>query len=225
MQRCFVDHRSSAELDTRIARLETSSRRDRLIGFAVVALLFATAAAPAPSAGDAAVAPLVVTDATGASATLTGRGLTVRDPAGHVRSFVGIDAGNRPSLDLSDASGTLRESMYLLDDQPELRQFDSAGKRRLVLSLNKANDGQLLLNDANETLRLALFRASSGDPQMGLYGSDAKLRAYFSTDDTSPYLVMRDNSATNRIYIGGYSDGSIGMNIRNTANAVVWKVP
>ena len=49
---------------------------------------------------------------------------------------------------------------------------------------------------------------------MGLYGSDEKLRAYFATDDASPYLVMRDNAGTTRVYAGGYQDGAIGIDVR-----------
>ena len=216
---------SSTDISARIARLEGSSRRDRLLGVAVLALVFATAQAPGPPTTTATTTPIVVRDATGVTATLTARGLTVRDPAGHVRSFVGIDEGNRPSVDLSDATGQLRESMYLLNELPVLRQFDAAGKRRAEMHLDATNDGELLLSDPNEKLRLALFRTKGGDPQLGLYGSDEKLRAYFSTDDASPYLVMRDSGGTNRVYAGGYQDGSIGIDVRSAANVVLWKAP
>jgi hypothetical protein len=83
----------------------------------------------------------------------------------------------------------------------------------------------LVLTDANEKILLALFSTKSGDPQIGLYGTDEKLRAFFSTDDVSPYLVMRDATGQNRLNIGGYSDGSIGMDIRNASAAVLWKAP
>jgi hypothetical protein len=211
---------SGFDLSARVARLESSSRRDRAIVVAVAVLALATAQVPAPSS-----TPVVVRDATGVSATLSARGLTVRDAAGHERAFVGIDADNRPSVDLGDSAGQLRESMYLLNELPVLRQFDKAGKRRAEMRLDASNDGELLINDAAEKLRLALFRTKGGDPQLGLYGSDEKLRAYFSTDDDSPYLVMRDNAGTTRIYAGGYKDGSIGLDIRNAANAIVWRAP
>jgi hypothetical protein len=115
--------------------------------------------------------------------------------------------------------------MYLLKDLPVLRQFDSAGKRRAEMRLDSTNDGEFLINDQNEKLRLALFRTTSGDPQLGLYGTDEKLRAYLGTDDASPYLVMRDAGATTRVYAGGYKDGSIGLDVRNSANTVLWKAP
>jgi hypothetical protein len=215
-----VEPTSTPDLVARVARLESSSRRDRAIVLAVALVALATAQTPGPGA-----TPVVIRDGTGSSATLSGKGLTVRDAAGHERAFIGIDADNRPSVDLGDSTGRLRESMYLLNELPVLRQFDSAGKRRAEIRLDASNDGELLLNDANEKLRLALFRTTGGDPQLALYGTDEKLRAYFATDDDSPYLVMRDGAGTTRIYAGGYKDGSIGVDIRNAANTVMWKAP
>jgi hypothetical protein len=212
---------TGAELGARVARLESSSRRDRAIVVGLAVLALATAQAPAP---DSRSTPVVVRDASGVSATLTARGLTVRDAGGHERAFVGIDADSRPSVDLADSTGQLRESMYLLNELPVLRQFDKAGKRRAEIRLDANQDGELLINDAAEKLRLALFRTTSGDPQLGLYGSDEKLRAYFSTDDDSPYLVMRDNAGTTRVYAGGYKDGKIGLDVRDASNNSVWSV-
>ena len=212
---------SQAGLAARVTRLESSSRRDRAIVVALAVLALATAQAPAPGSRST---PVVVRDATGVSATLTAHGLSVRDAAGHERAFVGIDADSRPSVDLADSTGQLRESMYLLDELPVLRQFDKAGKRRAEFRLDANQDGELLINDAGEKVRLALFRTSSGDPQLGLYGSDERLRAYFSTDDDSPYLVMRDNAGTTRVYAGGYRDGKIGIDVRDASNNSVWSV-
>ena len=211
--------------DRRISKLESSSRRDRVIGLAMLALAFATAQAPAPPAAPGTAGPVVVRDATGGTATLTASGLTVRDKNGRERSFTGIDSEGKPSLDLSDDTGRLRESMYLLDGVPILRQFDSAGKRRAEIRIDNTGDGELLLSDQTEKLRLALFRTSKGDPQLGLYGSDEKLRAYFSTDDDSPYLVMKDRTAQTRVYVGGYTDGKIGIDVRDTANKTLWSAP
>ena len=193
-----------------------------MLGLAVLALVFATAQAPAPPPTSS--APVVVRDATGASATLTANGLFVRDAAGRTRTFVGLDNG-KPSMDLRDAAGGLRSSMFLVDDVPYMRQYDAKGTTRSQLRLDSTSDGEFNLYDQNAKLRLGLFRTTGGDPQIGLYGSDEKLRAYFATDDTSPYLVMRDASGTNRIYVGGYTDGSIGMNVRDSSNTIVWKAP
>ena len=212
------------DLDARVARLERGNRRDRAIGFAVLALLFVTAQAPGSTPVTTSAA-YTVRDASGASSTLSATGLTVRDAKGNVRVFEGIDSGGRPSLDMHDTAGTLRESMYLLDGVPKLRLFDTNGKRREEVGLDDKGDGLFQLNDANEKLRLQLARASSGDPQLQLYGTDEKLRAYFATDDVSPYLVMRDAAGNNRVYVGGYSDGTIGMNVKNASGTVQWQAP
>ena len=220
-----MERSTAPDLATRVARLESSSRRDRAIVLTVALIALATAQAPGPSNPSTATStPVIVRDASGGSATLTSQGLTIRDAAGHERAFIGIDVDKRPSVDLGDSTGRLRESMYLLNELPVLRQFDSSGKRRAEIRLDASNDGELLINDASEKLRLALFRTSGGDPQLGLYGSDEKLRAYFSTDDDSPYLVMRDRAGTTRVYAGGYKDGKIGMDVRDASNASIWSV-
>jgi hypothetical protein len=213
---------ASPELQARVERQERGSRRDRAIGFAVLALLFVTAQAPG-STPVTTSAPYTVRSASGASATLSSTGLTVRDAKGNVRVFDGIDSGGRPSLDMHDAAGVLRESMYLLDDAPKFRLFDSSGKRREEVGLDAKGNGLLQLNDANEKLRLDM--EANGNPAFDLYGSDEKLRAYFATDDVSPYLVMRDAAGNNRVYVGGYSDGPIGINIKNESNTVLWQAP
>jgi len=226
-----LERSSDPDPAVRVARLEASRLLSRAVVAGVAILAFATAQT---SSGGSTSAPIVVRDASGASATLTAQGVTVRDAAGNRRMFAGVDSDGFPSVDLSDAKGQLRQSMYLLPgladngskvEFPILRQFDANGKRRAEMRLDVAQDGELLLNDASETIRAALFRTKGGDPQLGLYGTDAKLRAFFSTDDDSPYLVMRDRGGTNRVYAGGYTDGSIGMAIRNAANVVVWKAP
>ena len=215
---------SSETLFARVTRLERSSRRDRAIVLGVIVVAVLTAQTSAPQS-NASTTPIVVKDAGGTPATLAGSGLTVRDASGTIRLFAGVDDQGRPSLDLRDSGGRLRQSMYLLGQQPTLRQFDVTGKRRLEVRLNDQDTGEVRLTDANENLRGAFFITSKGDPQIGLYGTDEKLRAFFSTDDASPYLVMRDPAGANRVNIGGYSDGSIGMDIRSASNSVLWKAP
>lgn len=213
--------------EARIAQLERSSRRDRTIALGVLAIALTTAqdplaSVPAPSS----FTSVVVRDASGTSATLSASGLTVRDVAGKERVFCGIDTSGRPSLDLNDRSGQLRESLYLLDKgYPTLRQFDAGGKRRFEVRLDSADSGELLLNDENEKVRMALFRTTSGDPEIGLYGTDEKLRSYWATDNDSPYLVMRDASEATRVYVGGYKDGKIGLDVRDASNVTLWKTP
>jgi len=218
-----MEHASTEHLDRRIGRLERSSRRDRFIGLAVMLVLVATAQAPAGPAST----PIIVRDATGASATLTSAGLVVRDAAGRTRVFAGLDSDGKPSFDLSDATGRLRETLYLVDGTPALRQFDAAGKSRTELALDPKSNGELLLRDDQQKIRLALFQRSvgAGDPQIQLYGSDGKDRATFSTDDDSPYLIMKDGAGGTRVYMGGYQNGKIGIDVRNASNTTLWSAP
>jgi hypothetical protein len=215
----------SETLRTRVERLERASLRDRAIVFGVVALALVTAQAPSSSSGpQISAAPITVQDALGHSATLTSSGLVVRDASGP-RVFAGVDDQNRPSIDLHDKTKGLRESMYLFGtaSSPTLRDFDANGKRRLELRVSDAGNPELQISDPNEKLRGALFMGTNGNPQLGLYGSDEKLRAYLSTDDVSPFLVMRDASGQSRVDVGGFTDGTIGMDIRNASNVVLWK--
>jgi hypothetical protein len=211
------------DLVARLDRLEHTIRRDRAIALAVIGFAFATAQTAAPKAVQS--APIVISDASGASATLTATGLTFDDAHGNERTFVGLDSSGYPSLDLSDASGTLRESVYLLKDTPVLRQFDATEKDRMELRLDSTENAQMLFRDENGKARIGMFRTSTGDPQLALYGSDEKLRAYLATDDDSPYLVMRDATGATRLYAGGYTGGAIGMDIRDASSTVLWKAP
>ncbi len=220
-------------LKTRVNRLERESKRDRAVIFGVVLLAMLTAQAPAPQAPSTPAgprvfnAPITVTNAAGQSTTLSASGLVVHDASGKERLLIGVDSENRPSIDLRDASGGLRESLYLFEQKtPTLRQFDANDKRRLELALSDAGNGELELNDPNEKLRAAFFiGATTGNPQVALYGTDEKLRAFLATDDVMPYLVLRDNNGTSRINVGGFSDGTVGMDIRDAANTVLWKAP
>lgn len=212
---------SDVPLAARIARLERVARRDRVLALGVLAVALATAQAPAPTSS-----PLIVRAGAGAQATLSAHGLTVRDAAGNVRTVFGLDKDAYPSLDLSDTSGRIRESMYLLNDRPVLRQFDAAGKRRAELFLaSDSENGEFVIRDAADVTRLAVFRGSQGLPEIAFYGTDAKVRAYLSTDDDAPYLVMKDRAGTSRVVMGSYASGKIGMDVRNAAGAAVWSRP
>ena len=210
---------SDGELAARVVRLERAARRDRVLALGALALALATAQAPAAR-------PIAVHDAGGATATMTARGLEVRDGAGMLRTRFGLDKTDYPSLDLFDASGTVRESMYLSNDRPVLRQFDKAGKRRAEMFLASGTEnGELAIRDAKDVTRLAVFRGNSGLPELALYGTDGNVRAYVATDDTSPFLVMKDRAGTSRVAMGGFGSGKIGMELRSTGGTVLWSAP
>ncbi len=210
---------SETALGERVARLERIARRDRVLALGALTLCLATAAAPATN-------QLVVTDPAGGTATLTSTGLVVRNGANVVRSAFGLDKDRYPSIDEYDTSGGLRQSMYLLSDRPVLRQFDKAGKRRAEMFLaSDTQNGELVIRDAGEVTRGAVFLGSQGLPEAAFYGSDSNVRAYLATDDTSPYLVMKDGSGVSRLTIGGYQSGAIGMEVRNAAGTALWSKP
>jgi hypothetical protein len=211
-------------LQARIEQLEHGRRRDRAIVFGVIALALATAQAP-PVSPSISQTPITVSNAQGTS-TLTATGLVVNDSAGHRRILIGFDSNSWPTASLSDSNGKTRESLYLFGDtNGTLRQFDVNGKRRLELRVTDPGNGELQLSDANENLRAAFFFGTNGNPQLGLYGTDVKLRAFLATDDIAPYFVIRDATGQNRIDIGGFTDGSIGMDLRDASNTVLWKAP
>jgi hypothetical protein len=211
----------------RVARLERTARRDRAFALGAVALLLATAQAPAggvvaPSTGN----PVVVTAASGANARLTAGGLVVRDASGAVRTSAWIDGDGSPSFDEDDASGTLRQTAYLASGFPTLRQFDAKGIQRDELFVSKdPQNPEFTIIDENKVRRLAVFRGSEGNPELALYGSNAAVRAYIATNDNVPYLVMRDSGAHTRVSMGAYNDGTIGMDVRDTAGTTLWKKP
>jgi hypothetical protein len=211
---------SEAALQARVARLERAARRERIVALGVLALALATAQAPAPTSS-----PVIVRDAHG-SATLTARGLTIRDASNTTRILVGLDDHGYPSVDLSDTGGSLREAMDVISDHPVLRQYDKAGKRRAELFLASDTDnGEFVIRDTSETNRAALFIGTKGLPEIAFYGSDAKARAYLSADDIGAYLVMNDRSAVSRVVMGNYTDGHVGMDIRDAAGNALWKAP
>lgn len=208
----------SAVLAERIARLERAARRDRVLAIGALVFVLATAQSPASI-------PLVVRDAGGGTATLAATGLVFRDGARLPRTGFGLDKDRYPSLDLYDASGAMRESMYLLRDRPVLRQFDKAGKRRAELFLADTQNGEFVIRDASDVTRAAAFVGNAGLPEAAFYGSDGKVRAYVASDDNAPYLVMKDQAGTARVVLGSYETGRIGMDVRNVAGTVVYSKP
>jgi hypothetical protein len=210
---------SESALTERIARLERTARRDRILALGALALALATAQAPAAT-------PLVVRDAGGGTATLSATGLAVRDGARTLRNAIGLDKDRYPSLDLYDSTGAIRQSMYLLTDRPVLRQFDKAGKRRAEMFLaSDTQNGEFVIRDASDVTRAAAFIGTQGLPEAAFYGTDGQVRAYLSTDDVSPYLVMKDKAGNSRVVMGGYASGRMGMDVRNAAGTAVWSKP
>jgi len=205
-------------LVARIARLEAVARRDRTFALGSLVVLLATAQT-APVSG-----PIAVAGASG-SATIGAAGLVVRDANKVARQDVGLDSSGYPSLDFQDAAGKLRESMYLLKDRPVLRQFDSNGKRRAEAFLTLTDNPEFAISDAAENARLSIFQGDKDLPEFALYGSDAKVRAYISSDDAGSFLVMKDGNGVTRLDMGTYTSGAVGIDVRNAAGTEVYSKP
>lgn len=214
---------TEAQLLARVEQLERVARRDRALALGVLALALATAQAPAPQPRSA---PVVVRDASGRSATLSAAGVTIADARGTIREDAGLDGDGYPSVDLYDTSGAVRQAMYLLKERPVLRQFDQAGKARAELQLAAdTENGEFVVRDAAEVTRAAAFIGAQGLPELALYGSDGKVRAYLSADDAGPYLVMNDGAANARAVAGRNDSGKFGMEVRNADGETSWSKP
>src|SRR5579875_1252836 len=147
-----MDTTGAQELAARVARLEATIRRQRIVGLGVLAILFATAQTSSSTQ------PFTVQGSNG-SVQVTGSGISVRDSGGQQRVFIGLDSGGRPSIDLRDSTGTLRQSMFLVSDTsaPTFRQFDTSGNTRMEQFLTKEGFPDYRLLDANGKRRLAVF--------------------------------------------------------------------
>jgi hypothetical protein len=213
----------SASIADRIARLERRARRDRMVALGALAIVLATAQAPSTASN---ARPLIVTGIDRGSVRLDASGIVVRDAAGSQRADAGIDPDGSPGADLYDTTATIRAGAYLLKDQPLFRLFDTSGKRRIDMYLSSGDQNpQFDLRESGGTTRLDLFIGSKGVPGLAMYGTDGKARAYFDTDDASPFLVMKDQAGSTRVVVGGYTSGKIGADIRDASGTVLWSQP
>ena len=211
---------TDAALAERVEGLERRARRDRILALGALALVLATAQAPASGGG-----PTVVRGADGSSAAITVNGLAVRD-ASQMRVFAGVGIEAAPSVNEYDSTGRMRQSAYLaVNGSPGLRQYDANGKLRSSLEL--ANDGSPKLHQygPTENVRLALFIGDKGLPEVDVNASNTNTMGYLSADDDGPYLVMRDANQGIRVYAGRYSTGAWGLDVRNAANTTLFGKP
>ena len=208
------------ELQKRVARLESAARRDRTIALAALAILFATAQTTSSE-------PVTVRGANG-NAQLTASGVVITDASNQQRMFVGIDSEGRPSVDLRDSTGKLRETLFLTsgDSAPTFRLFDAAGTDRMEEFLGKDGFPNIRLLDANGKRRLSAFIGyDTGNPEFAVYGSDEEARGYLVGPDCGAYFDLRDGSKNFRAHMGTYPDCSFGIFLRNQAGQNQWAVP
>lgn len=211
---------NSSELAARVARLEAKVKRDRTIALAALAILFATAQS-APSS-----TPLSVRSQQ-ASTQVTASGVVVRDANGQQRVFIGLDSEGRPSIDLRDGTGKLRQTLFLTsgNSAPTFRQFDASGTTRLEAYLSIPGEyPNLRLLDNNGKRRLSAFIGSdTGNPEIGVFGSDEQARGYLVAEDKGAYFDIRDASKTIRAQMGVYPEGGFGIFLANASGQTTWR--
>lgn len=208
------------ELQKRVARLESTVRRDRTIALAALAILFATAQTTSTE-------PVTVRGPNG-SAQLTASGVVILDASNQQRAFFGLDSEGRPSVDLRDGSGKLRGTLFLTsgDFEPTFRLFDSAGTDRMEEFVGKDGFPNIRLLDANGKRRLSAFIGyDTGNGEFAVYGSDEEPRGYLVGPDCGAYFDLRDANKAFRAHMGTYPDCSFGIFLRNQSGQNQWAVP
>ena len=213
-------------LARRVDQLERANRRWRAVAVATLGLAaiggLAGQAPPPPASG-----PVVITDGIH-TARLTARGLTVRTTDSR-SVFAGMDGDDNPSVDLrSSGTGNLRASMYLYKGtNPAIALFDAGGKKRYMSYVGTTSDYPGTdYYDASGTLRASMFiGTTTSSPEVAVYDTSGKARAYMQAGSQGGFLVVRDAASVGRAFLGAYTDGSYGIDIRTAADSVLFKAP
>lgn len=212
-----------AVLLAKIERLERRAFRNRALALGVLALALVTARAPS---APAAPTSLAVTAANGSRAVLDGSGLSITSATGTKRLDVGIDTAGAPAATEFDPAGKARQQLFLYQDgRPSLRQYDAAHVARAEIYLAGNGVPTMHLYSAQAVARLSFFIGDQGLPEFDVRNSRGATMGYISGDDAGGYLSMRDPNAVVRSYLGRYTDGTWGMDVRNAQNTNLFKKP
>jgi hypothetical protein len=223
-----VESAVSAPLDddalllAKIERLERRAFVNRALALGVLALALVTARAPSAPAPTS----LAVTAANGSRAVLDGSGLTITSATGTKRLEAGIDTTGAPAATEFDPAGKARQQLFLYSNGgPSLRQYDAAHVNRAEIYL--ASDGvpTMHLYNPQAVAQLAFFIGDKGVPEFDVRNKRGLAMGYLSCDDDGGYLVMRDPTPTTRAYVGQYTDGTWGIDVRNAQNQNLFKKP
>lgn len=233
-----------------VSRLEALERQNRHLkagGFAIAAAI--VAAVFIGAAEQASTQPITIKDASGHRVRIDATGVTVYDSSSR-RAFVGLDDKGRPSLDLRDKDGTLRQSVYLsTDGYPDLIQADEKGNDRLWFYLSKpGNNPNFKLLDTKGTERANYYIGTEGEPELRLLDSSGTERAAFYigyethspeitlegpdgkervavSGQSTPFFRITDNSNQQRAFLGIYDDGNAGAFTKNASGTTTWSAP
>jgi hypothetical protein len=201
------------DLAARVAKLESKVRRDRTIALGALAILFVTAQS-SPSQQ-----PLKVSGPN-STTEVTAAGIVISDANGKQRIYVGFDSEGRPSVDMRDATGQLRETLYLAKEQsaPAMRQFDSNGKARTEIGVATSGNPSIKLMDQNEKERLSAFIGSKTNAgEFAVWGPDENVRGYLVAGDGGGYLALNDGSKIERVWLGVTSKNQPDLELYDTA--------
>lgn len=208
-----------------VERLERRVQRDRTLALGVLALLLVTASTPAPAAPST-PSSLAVHAADGASAVIDGSGLSVASAAGTKRFGAGIDTTGAPAATEFDTAGQARQTLFLFQNGgPALSQYDAAHVSRAELYLADNGAPTMHLYNPQGIARLAFFIGDKGVPEFNVRNSRGVTMGYMSDNDQGGYVVLRDPTPATRAYIGQYTDGTWGIDVRNSANQDLFKKP
>jgi hypothetical protein len=212
-----------AVLLAKIERLERRAFRNRALALGVLALALVTARAPS---APAAPTSLAVRAADGSRAVLDGSGLSITSATGTKRLEVGIDTAGGPAATEFDPAGNARQELFLYaNGAPSLRQYDAAHVIRMEIYLASTGEPTMHLYTPQAVAQLAFFIGDKGVPEFDVRNKRGVAMGYLSADDQGGYLVMRDPTPTTRAYIGQYTDGTWGLDVRNAQNQNLFKKP
>jgi len=209
------------ELRARLAAVERSARRSRILLW--VAIAAAAAGAVRPWSAGAANAPEVI----------KARGLVIVDDRG-TRRVALLPTNTVTDLSLFDEGGKLRSELVENRSQTKLVFFDAAGNDRVFLSADQQRAG-IALSDTSHRLRA---RMVEGDDASGLnlYDPAGNPGAVLTAGGEGRGLAIYDKRQDIRAVLGSYrlkSPKSSAVERRpesslllfDEGGAVLWKTP
>jgi hypothetical protein len=102
------------------------------------------------------------------------------------------------SFVLKDLDGNVRASLAMVQGDPMLRLFDSAGRPRIVETVNLLGASVGLVDTAGKT-RAALVATLVGDPSLTFADEEGKPRSVLAVANGAPGLALLDSARKTRV--------------------------
>jgi len=109
------------------------------------------------------------------------------------------------SFVLKDMNGSVRASLAMVEGDPMLRLIDSAGRPRIVETVNLLGASVGLLDAAGKP-RALLVATLVGDPTLTLTDEEGKPRSVLAVANGAPGLALLDSARKMRVGLEGRSD-------------------